>query len=128
MTSIVGECAPGSIRLAWNKSSGTYGPPQQAEAPASARFVKGPLPLPWLHRAAALPGKAFNVAVSLWYVSGLCRSDTFPFKRNVAADFNVSADATYDALTNLEGAGLIRVARHRGRSPTVTILQWPGGD
>jgi len=30
---------------------------------------------------------------------------------------------TYDALTNLEAAGLVSVARHRGRSPTVTILK-----
>jgi hypothetical protein len=122
-TNTVGGIAPDAVRLTWNPGSGTYSPPNSAEVPAARRFIKGPLPLPWLQRAAALPGKAFHVAIGLWYVSGLCRSDTFLFKRSVAADFGVSPDATYDALTNLEAAGLVNVARHRGRSPNVTILE-----
>ena len=121
--SIMGRVTPDAVRLAWNASTCTYGPPLSVQVSAATRFIKGPLPLPWLQRAAALPGKAFHVAVGLWYVSGLCRSDTFSFKRSVAADFGVSPDATYDALTNLEAAGLVSVARHRGRSPTVTILK-----
>ena len=44
----------------------------------------------------------------------------FPFERMAAMEIGVSRDATYDALINLEEAGLIRVSRHRGRSPVVT--------
>ena len=110
------------VRLVWDANAGAFGaPPPNAES-KTARFIKGPLPLPWIQCAAALPGKALHVAVALWYVKGLCRSATFPFKRTVAAGLGVSPDATYDALTNLEAAGLIRVARHRGRSPVVTVL------
>ena len=122
-TNTVARIAPDAVRLTWNPVSRTYESPKCVESSAAGRFIKGPLPLPWFQRAAALPGKAFTVAVGLWYVSGLCRSDTFSFKRSVAADFGVSPDATYDALTNLEAAGPVSVARHRGRSPTVTILK-----
>jgi DNA-binding transcriptional regulator YhcF (GntR family) len=55
-------------------------------------------------------------------MKGLCCKETFPFKRKAAAEMGVSPDATYDALTNLEAAGLIQVDRHRGRSPVVTVL------
>jgi hypothetical protein len=113
----------GTTQLAWNVNTGTFRPPKFDAEPSARRFIKGPLPLSWLQRAAALPGKALHVALGLWYVRGLCCSVTFPFKRRVAREFGISPDATYDALTNLEAAGLIRVDRHRGRSPIVTILE-----
>ena len=112
---------PETTRLVWDANAGAFGPPRPGTEATVPHFIKGPLPLPWIHRAAALPGKALHVALALWYVKGLCRSATFPFKRKLSAEMGVSPDATYDALTNLEAAGLIRVDRHRGRSPVVTI-------
>ncbi|MEO9161031.1 MAG: hypothetical protein ABI349_01300 [Casimicrobiaceae bacterium] len=56
-------------------------------------------------------------------MAGMCCSRTFPFKRKAATAFGASIDAVYDALKNLEEAGLISVVRHRGRSPIVTILE-----
>ncbi len=113
---------PETTRLVWDANAGAFGPPRRDADRTAHRFIKGPLPLRWIQRAAALPGKALHVALGLWYVKGLCRTATFPFKRKVAAGMGVSPDATYDALTNLEVAGLIRVIRQRGRSPAVTIL------
>ena len=113
---------PATTQLVWDVNARVLTPPRPGAAPASPRFIKGPLPLSWLRRAAALPGKALHIALGLLYMSGLCRSATVTFKRKTAAEFGVSPDATYDALTNLEAAGLVRVDRHRGRSPTVTIL------
>ena len=114
---------PEATQLVWDANTGAFGPPRPGAASAAPHFIKGPVPLRWLLRAAALPGKALHIATGLWYMKGLCRSATFPFKRKTAAEFGVSPDATYDALTNLEAAGLVRVDRHRGRSPVVTILE-----
>jgi len=114
---------PEAAPLIWDVNARAFGPPRPgATPPSTPRFIKGPLPLPWFFRAAALPGKALHIALGLWYMKGLCCSATFPFKRKTAGGFGVSPDATYDALTRLEAAGLIRVARHRGRSPVVTVL------
>jgi hypothetical protein len=116
---------PETMRQVWDVNARAFGPPRPGTETSAAHFIKGPLPLPWVHRAAALPGKALHVALGLIFVKGLCCKSTFPFKRKVAAEMGVSPDATYDALTNLEGAGLIRVSRHRGRSPVVTVLDLP---
>jgi hypothetical protein len=113
---------PEAAQLVWDANAGAFGPPQSAAERAIGKFIKGPLPLLWFSKAAALPGKAINVALALWWIQGLCRAKTFPLKREAASTLGVSPDATYDALTNLEGAGLIQVLRHRGRSPVVTIL------
>jgi len=107
--------------LAWDANAGAFGPaPKIAEA--GYRFIKGPLPYSWMKRAGELPGKTLHVALGLWLVAGLRCSRTFSFKRKAAGAFGASKDATYDALTRLEAAGLISVDRRRGRSPTVTIL------
>jgi len=108
---------PETTQLVWDVNAGAFGPPRASPESPTHYFIKGPIPLLWLQRAAVIPGKALNVALAIWFVGGLCRSKTFSFKRSVAAGLGVSPDATYDALTKLEGAGLIRVARHRGRSP-----------
>lgn len=114
---------PETTRLVWDVNAGAFGPPRSGAERAMHQFIKGPLPLLWFQKASALPGKALHVALSLWWVKGLCRAATFPFKRKAAATLGISRDATYDALTKLEAAGLIRVDRHRGRSPVVTILE-----
>ena len=116
---------PETAQLVWDVNAGAFVPPCPGAERATNRFIKGPLPLPWLQRAAAIPGKVLHVALGLWYVAGLCRSKMFSFKRSVAMGLSVSPDAMYDALTKLEGAGLISVVRHRGRSPVVTILDAP---
>lgn len=122
---MVDESPPQATQLEWDANAGAFVTSRPAAETVGPRFIKGPLPLPWIQRAAAVPGKGLHVALGLCYVSGLRRSKTFPFKRSVAAGLSVSPDALYDALTRLEQAGLISVTRHRGRSPVVTILAAP---
>ena len=113
-----------AMRLVWDANAMQMRPPRPGQdGPATRQFIKGPLPMPWIERAAALPGKALHIALGLWWVSGLCRPATFSFKRKAVDAFGVSPDAMYDALARLEEAGLIRAVRHRGRSPVVTILE-----
>ncbi len=116
---------PETTQLVWDVNAGALVAPRPGPEPATRYFIKGPIPLLWLQHAAAIPGKTLHVALGLWFVGGLCRSKTFSFKRGVATGLSVSPDAMYDALTKLEGAGLISVVRHRGRSPVVTILDVP---
>ena len=111
---------PGRLRLA--------GKPRQSLARQltrprkGERFLKGPVPLPWLETAARLPGKSLHTGVALWYVAGLTRSPTVPLS-NIAGDrFGLDRNAKYRALEWLEGAGLVRVERKLGRAPLVTIL------
>lgn len=111
-----------TTQLVWDANAAAFGPPRSNPETRADRFIKGPIPLPWFVKAAGLPGKAPIVALVLWWIRGLCRSATFPLKRQATNAFSVSPDAAYDALKRLEEAGLIRVLRHCGRSPVVTIL------
>lgn len=110
-------------RLKWDGTKGQYAPAHQVdESKLGRRFVRGPIPLTWLRKATSLPGKATSVALALWYQRGLTRALTVRFTSSMAAEMNVSPDAMYDALKNLERAGLITVDRGRGRCARVTIL------
>ena len=87
-------------------------------------FVKGPIPLAWLAKAAVLPGKALHVAVLICFLRGLCKSDRIKISHSVLETFGVSRQACARGLTAMEKAGLIRVERHIGRNPKVTILDF----
>ncbi|WP_200375987.1 hypothetical protein [Thiocystis violacea] len=84
--------------------------------------IPSPLPLDWLERAAALPGKTLHVALALCWCVGQRQHLVVRLPRTALARFTVSRDASYDALRHLEQAGLITVFRHVGRSPEVTLL------
>ena len=38
---------------------------------AKVYFLRGPIPLPWLQRAASLPGKAYTLGSILWWFKGM---------------------------------------------------------
>lgn len=84
------------------------------------KFLKGPIPLHWLLSVFPLPGKALHVAVALWYRSGLEKSCRVKF--NQSRWKGVSRDSARRGLCALERAGLVRVMRHPGRVPIVTIV------
>ena len=90
--------------------------------PKKELFLRGPIPLEWLVRAAALPGKTLNVAIALWWHHGMAKDQPFKLTRRALKYLNVERDAAGMALTRLEQAGLIQVDRKPGRRPTVTIL------
>lgn len=94
--------------------------PQNGEA-----FLKGPIPLAWLERAARLPGKSLQAAVALWYAAGLLRSARIPLSNVSGHRFGLDRNAKYRALAWLERAGLVTVERTLGRSPVVTIQHTP---
>ena len=85
-------------------------------------FIKGPIPLGWIRKAAGVEGKTLHVAIALWFLAGLNRSRKVALSQSTLRLFGVSRQASYRALTRLETAELVSVNRHRGRNPIVTIL------
>lgn len=89
------------------------------------RFLKGPIPWPWLERAGALPGKALHVAIRLWFEVGLTRSSKVSISMTGMTKMGGSRFAASRGLAALEGAGLVSVVRHAGRKPQVVMLETP---
>jgi len=89
------------------------------------KFLKGPIPRPWLVRAARLPGKSLHVAVGLWFWAGIRRTDTVKLSTAFMETLGVGRHSVYRALRVLEAVGLITVERHAGRLPVVTLLSVP---
>jgi hypothetical protein len=87
----------------------------------TALFLKGPIPLDWLEAAGKLPGKALHVGISLWFLSGVTKSQTVLFNQSKQERYGVKRDAARRGIEALEKAGLISVVRKTGRQLTVTI-------
>ncbi len=86
------------------------------------------LPMTFLSRAAALPGKTLAVAVALASLADLAGSPRVTLGHWALNRFSISPDAACDALTRLANAGLIRADRQRGRHPVVVLLDESGSE
>ena len=87
------------------------------------RFLKGPIPLYWLRRAASLGGKTLAVAVVICFKAGLTKKRTVRLTGKLLTEFSVGRKAGSRGLKKMESAGLVSVERHAGRCPMVTILE-----
>ena len=85
-------------------------------------FLKGPIPLPWLSAAAALPGKALNVALAIRWVSDISKAAEIHVTKVALHHFGLSEDAYRDGLKRLEQAGLVAVVRKAGQRARVRLL------
>lgn len=92
-------------------------------SPEKEPFLRGPIPLEWLSKAAALPGKTLNVAIGLWWLYGMTKGKPFKLTQRPLQYMHVGRDAASDGLVRLELAGLIKVERKRGQRPTITIVE-----
>jgi hypothetical protein len=88
----------------------------------AGNFVKGPIPTEWLQKASALPGKAFQMGVVIWYLYGLRKDTTVTLGNGLLEQFHISRKARYRCLKALEGAGLIAVEYRKDHNPRVTII------
>lgn len=80
------------------------------------------LPMDWLERASALPGKALHVALTLLYLMSLRRSSQVRFSQATLRRMSTSRDASYDGLARMAEAGLIHLDKRPGRAHLVTLL------
>lgn len=94
------------------------------KAQVDGRFIKGPIPLPWMMSAADLGEGAMKAGLMIWFAAGLWGSHyDISLQPRLRAQFFDGHDPKtfYRALERLEAAGLIDVDRKRGRSPIVSI-------
>jgi hypothetical protein len=91
----------------------------------SCQFIKGPLPMPWLERAARLPGKALAVGLLLWFLKGMLGDEPITVSTSLIKRFQVGRKAAGRGLTALERAGLIQAYRTAGRLSRVRIISSP---
>ena len=106
-------------------NSNHQGPPRHERG---ERFLKGPIPLNWLAKAARQPGKALHVAIAIWFLAGVTRSRNVVLSSNLMFSFGASRFSTYRGLKALEEAGLLKVIRHPGRGPRITIQAFNEAD
>lgn len=86
------------------------------------KFFIGPIPWKWLCQASRLPGRGFNVAVGVWHLARLNKGRTFTLSQKIMRELGLNRNAVYHGLDELEGEGLIKANRHRGRNSIITIL------
>lgn len=84
-------------------------------------FLRGPIPLWWLEKAAALPGKALTVGIIIWWFHGMNANQPIKVTRKALERFSISEDAYRDGLKRLELAGLIEVVRSKGQRALIRI-------
>ena len=79
------------------------------------KFLKGPISWPWLTLAARQPGKAFHVAIMLWFLAGITRKRVIALSLTRMSALGISRYAAARGLKALEQVGLVSVERHDGR-------------
>ena len=86
------------------------------------RFVGGPFLWPQFKLAAQLPGKALAVWLLVHHQSRLKRRPVVTLPGDMLMDCGISRDANKRALAALEHIGLVSVARSKGRSVRVSLV------
>jgi len=84
-------------------------------------FLKGPISWEWLSIAGKLSGKALHVAIVLWLIFGLTKSETVKIQHKLLDDLGVSRKSYYNAIRHLQEAGLISVEKRRGARHEITL-------
>ena len=91
------------------------------------RFIRGPIRLPWLMVAAALPGKApLLVGLALHFQAGLSGSRSgLRLTSKLRKEFRIPDRTARRGVRRLETAKLIDVERKPGRCLVIDILDVP---
>ncbi len=90
----------------------------------ASRYLKGPVPLALLQKAASLPGKALALYLAIRHRFDLRYTPEVTLPADYLAAWGIDKDAKRRARATLEEAGLIRVAgRGPGRSIRVAIVE-----
>jgi hypothetical protein len=89
------------------------------------KFLKGPIPWPWLERAFLLTGKALHVALLLWREAGCRGNRTVRFCLRGELPEGLDRQAARRGLQQLTSAGLVEVHRDPGKGLEVTLMDLP---
>lgn len=95
------------VAYTWDAKSQTFVPATQRPA----KFLKGPVPWPWIEKAARLPGRSLVVGLALWRLAGAVKSRTVRLANSEMEALGISRSAKSRALHELERASLVAVIR-----------------
>ena len=87
----------------------------------SKPFIAGPLPQPSFDKTVALPGKAVTIALELWFLRAIQKSQTVIFKTRRLRRLGVSERVIRRGLRALEKARLISIHWEPGQLLKVKI-------
>jgi hypothetical protein len=91
------------------------------------KFIKGPIPWPWMERAFPLRGKALQVALQLWFEAGCRKSRTVRLCLSGKLPKGLNRQSARRGLRALANAGLVRIVHRPGQGLEVTLLDAPNG-
>lgn len=86
------------------------------------RFIKGPIPVPWMAKAFSLTPSAEKCAVALCYQRGLYRKDEFKIEPARFRELGIDETARRRGLNELERAGLISLQKRASKTPVVKLI------
>lgn len=84
-------------------------------------FLRGPIPIRDIAAASRLPGQSLALLLAIHHRCALTGQALVTIPRRLLADLGLSRDAKARALHALEGAGLVRVERVKGRGAGVEL-------
>lgn len=87
------------------------------------KFVRGPIPLNWLHAALKLGDKSGHLAWVLWFLAGITGKNPIRVTSALCKEFHISPRTTARLLERFAKAGLLSLDRRRGRGPDVTLSE-----
>lgn len=108
-------------RLTWHEEETLESVTVIPSPKSKNRFIKS-IPLEWATTAANLPGKTLQVALAIWYRSGLNKGLPFQLSARTLREFGVGRQAGYHGIDALERAGLIEVKRRCGKHPVIAVI------
>ena len=82
--------------------------------PVVGRFVKGPIPLDCVVRAAQLPGKALCLLLLIYYRTGASGTEWVTIPRRLLNEAGINREAKRRALRQLKAAGMIHIKQTHG--------------
>jgi DNA-binding transcriptional ArsR family regulator len=85
------------------------------------RFLKGPIPLRHLAKAAKLPGQSLSVYLAIHHQTALSKREQVTLPKHLLGQFGVSRDAKARAMNELSKAGLVVLNKQKGRSSRVSL-------
>lgn len=86
-------------------------------------FIKGPIPFDWMRTATHCGGRGTEVGLLLWYAAGWQKKNPVRLTAAICKQLGIHPKTSKRVLVRMQGAGLISVEFHRGRSPVVTLMR-----
>jgi len=111
------DCSIPTVKHQFNAATG-----EMVKQNISEPFLRGPIPISWLNRAAQLGGKTLNVAIAIRWIHGMSGNQPIKLSKKALQSFHVSSDAASDALNRMEANGLIRLSKKPGQRPAIDVL------